>query len=202
MILQKLSVIFTLAVGFIVIGLCCRFGVEKFITDFYFKKYNDSPPKTMLTITKYTGVTFYICGWLIASICLALKQKNSNSLKYFVLTTLAVSAVWSVFEIREEKFLLHPKLPLISCSVLLTVMVSLISLRYKLKDVFMIVIASNLIILSEFFILPYQRKNNVSDGIGLPVLILGWILLFNSFKQPSLFKGLRRTHREIEMITF
>ena len=42
-------------------------------------------------------------------------------------------------------------------------------------------IASTLIIFTEYFVLPFQRNNNISDGIGLPLLILGWFILFYVF---------------------
>jgi hypothetical protein len=177
--------IYTLAVGLVVSGLCLRFGGEKFLVDLNFKKYNDAPDKILLNTVKYSGVALYIFGWLIASICLSMKHPGNKFLKHSIFSVLIISVVWAVFEFKEENFVSQPKLPLISCSVLLSSLVALISLKYKIKDIILIVLASVLIIFTEYFILPFQRNNNINDGIGLPLLILGWFILFYVFDGES-----------------
>jgi membrane-bound ClpP family serine protease len=164
-----------------VVGLCLRFGGEQFLVDYYLKKYNDSPSKTILDATKYSGVAIYICGWILAAICLSWKHKGNRILKNSVLSAILVSAIWLVFEFKEESFILHAKLPLISCSILLSSLIALTTLKYDLKDIFMIVLASILIVFSEYFMLPFQRTNNICDGLGLPILLLGWFILFHVF---------------------
>jgi membrane-bound ClpP family serine protease len=59
--------------------------------------------------------------------------------------------------------------------------VALVTLKYEIKDIILILVASILIIFSEYFVLPFQRNNGVFDGIGLPLLILGWFILFYVF---------------------
>lgn len=171
----------TVAVALISLGLCFRFGGEKFLTDVYQKKYNDSPDKTLLSTVKYGGVVLYIGGWLIAAICLSMKHKGNRILKNSIFSALIISVVWGVFEFKKESFILQPKLPLLSCSILLSSLIALISLKYKIKDMILIMVAATLIIFSEYFVLPFQRNNDISDGIGLPLLLLGWFILFYVF---------------------
>lgn len=178
---KNFTVIYTTAVGLIIIGLCLRFGGEKFMVDWYFKKYNNAPAKTLLNTVKYGGVSMYIGGWLMMAICLAMKHKGNRLLKHSIFSVLIISVIWAVFEFKEENFVTQPKLPLISCSVLLSSLVALITLKYSLKDILLIVVASILIIFTEYFVLPFQRNNNINDGLGLPLLILGWIILFYVF---------------------
>lgn len=178
---KTFAYIYAAAVGLIILGLCFRFGGEKYLVDLYFKKFNDLPGKVLLNTVKYGGVALYIGGWLIIAVCLAMKHKGNNILKYSILSAVVVSVAWAVFEFKEEKFITQPKLPLISCSILLSSLMALISLKYKLKDMFLIVVAASLIIFAEYFMLPFQRSNNIHDGLGLPALILGWLILFNVF---------------------
>jgi hypothetical protein len=179
---KKLFVpIYTTAVGLIVIGLCLRFGGEQFFTDLYFKKYNDSPGQILLNTVKYGGVALYIGGWFIVAICLSIKHKGNKILKHTMFSMVIISVIWAVFEFKEESFVTRPKLPLLSCAVLLSSLVALITLKYKLKDILLILIASILIVATEYFILPFQRNNGICDGIGLPLLILGWFILFYVF---------------------
>lgn len=173
--------IYAIAVGFIVLGLCLRFGGEKFLVDIYLKKYNDAPDKNTVNLVKYGGVALYVGGWLITAICLAIKHKGNKLLKHSIFSIVIISVIWAVFEFKEESFITQPKLPLISCSMLLSSLVALISLKYKLKDIMLIVLASILIIFAEYFVLPFQRNNNINDGLGIPLLILGWFILFNVF---------------------
>jgi hypothetical protein len=179
------TVIYTVAVGLVVFGLCFRFGGEKYIIDYYRNKYNDSPTKTVLNACKYFGVALYVFGWLIVSVCLSLKHKGNRILKNSILSVALVSVLWAVFEFKEEGFVFQPKLPLISCSVLLSALVALISLKYSLKDIVLIVVASFLIVFSEYAVLPFQRENNIVDGLGIPLLILGWFILFYVFNGDS-----------------
>ena len=178
---RNFTMIYTIAVGLVIVGLCLRFGGEKFMVDWYFKKYNDAPPKTILSTIKYSGVSMYIGGWLIMAICLSMKHKGNRLLKHSIFSVLIISIVWAVFEFKEENFVTQPKLPLVSCSVLLSSLVALITLKYDIKDILLIVVASVLIIFAEYFVLPFQRTNNVHDGLGLPLLILGWFILFYVF---------------------
>lgn len=178
---KTFAYIYAAAVGLIILGLCFRFGGEKYLVDLYFKKFNDLPGKVLLNTVKYGGVALYIGGWLIIAVCLAMKHKGNNILKYSILSAVVVSVAWAVFEFKEEKFITQPKLPLISCSILLSSLMALISLKYKLKDMFLIVVAASLIIFAEYFMLPFQRSNNIHDGLGLPALILGWLILFHVF---------------------
>lgn len=179
------TILYTTAVGLVVTGLCFRFGGEKFLTDYHVQKYNDSPSPFLKNFCKYSGVALYIGGWLILSICLYLKSNGNKILKNSIFSILLISIFWSIFEFKEENFMLHPKLPLISCSVLLSTMVTLISLKYKIKDIFLIVMASLIIVISEWVILPFQRHNNISDGLGIPLMIFGWFLLFYVFNEPK-----------------
>ena len=193
---KMLTVISTAAVGCIVLGLCLRFGSEKFLIDLYLKKYNDAPDRSLLKVVKYSGVALYIGGWLIISICLSLKHKGNKILRNSIFSVIMVSVVWSVFEYKEESFITQPKLPLLSCTVLLSSLVALISLKYKIQDVILILVAATLIIFSEFFMLPFQRDNGIIDGLGLPVLILGWFILFYIFDGdvPLVSKNLNNGH--------
>lgn len=179
--IQNTTFIYTIAVGLISLGLCFRFGGEKFLIDIYTKKYNDSPDKTLLNAVKYGGVALYIGGWLLAAVCLSIKHKGNRILKHSIFSAIVISVVWAVFEFKKENFVIQPKLPLLSCSILLSSLIALISLKYKIKDIILIMIASTLIIFTEYFVLPFQRNNNISDGIGLPLLILGWFILFYVF---------------------
>jgi hypothetical protein len=178
---EKFMTIYTIGVGLIVVGLCLRFGGEKFLLDLYFKKYNDAPNQTLLNIVKYGGVALYIGGWLIGAICISMRHKGNILLKNSIFSVVIISVIWTVFEFKEEKFITQPKLPLISCSVLLSSLVALIALKYKIKDIILILVASILIISVEYFILPFQRNNQICDGLGLPLLILGWFILFYVF---------------------
>lgn len=173
---------YMIAIGLVVLGLSLRFGGEKFLVDMYFKKYNDSPDKTTLNIVKYSGVVIYIVGWLIIVICLYMKHKDHKFLIQFLLSSVIINVVWTILEFREINFLLRPKLPLISVSVLLSSLTSLIILKSDLKDIILIIIASFLIVFTEYFILPLQRQYDIQDGVGLPLLILGWFILFYVFE--------------------
>jgi hypothetical protein len=181
----KSGTIYSVAVGLIIFGLCLRFGGEKFLIDLYFKKYNDSPNSNLLNLVKYGGVSLYIGGWLILAICLSLKHKGNKLLKHSIFSVIIISVVWTVFEFKEESFVTQPKLPLISISVLLSSLVALISLKYEIKDILLIIFASVLIIFAEYFVLPFQRNNGIHDGLGLPFLILGWFILYYVFDGDS-----------------
>ena len=71
--------------------------------------------------------------------------------------------------------------PLISCSVLLSALIALVSLKYRTRDICSIVVAAILIVFAEYFVLPFQRTHNIHDGVGLPILVFGWFLLFKVF---------------------
>lgn len=198
---QKLFVpIYTSAVGLIVIGLCLRFGGEKFLTDLYFKKYNDSPNQTLLNTIKYGGVALYIGGWLAIAMCLTIKHKGNRILKHSIFSVIIVSVIWAVFEFKEENFVIQPKLPLLSCSVLLSSLMALISLKYKLKDIILILVASVLIVFAEYFVLPFQRNNGIQDGLGLPLLILGWFILFYVFNGSDEVQNFLSTEQDIPLV--
>ena len=197
---KTFTYIYTAAVGFVVVGLCLRFGGEKFLVDWYFKKYNDSPNKNLLAITKYGGVALYIGGWLIMSVCLALKHQGNRLLKHSIFGAIIVSVVWAVFEFKDESFITQPKLPLISISVLLSSLIALITLKYKIKDIMLIIVASILIIFSEYFVLPFQRNNNVQDGLGLPLLILGWFVLFYVFNGDLPLENVMNRNENIPLV--
>jgi membrane-bound ClpP family serine protease len=176
---------YSVAVGLIIFGLCLRFGGEKFLIDQHFKKYNDAPNSNLLNLVKYGGVGLYIGGWLTLAVCLSLKHKGNKLLKHSIFSAILISVVWTVFEFKEEKFVTQTKLPLISISVLLSSLVALISLKYEIKDILLIIVASVLIIFAEYFVLPFQRNNGIHDGLGLPLLILGWFLLYYVFDGDS-----------------
>jgi hypothetical protein len=199
---KMLMPIYTTAVGFIIIGLCLRFGGEKFLTDIYSHKYNDAPNPSLLKTVKYGGVALYIGGWLVVAICLSMKHKGNRILKHSIFSVVIISMIWAVFEFKEESFISQPKLPLLSCSVLLSSLVALISLKYNIKDIMLILVASVLIISSEYFILPFQRNNQICDGLGLPLLILGWFILFYVFDgSDEVFDGFRPRPPKIPLLT-
>jgi len=179
--IRNIPHIYTAAVGFIIFGLCLRFGGEKYLNEIYIKKYNDSPNHTLKNTIKYGGVAIYVCGWLIIALCLSFKHKGNNILKNSIFSAIIISMIWVVFEFKEENFVLQPKLPLISCSVLLSSLMALISLKYKITNILLIMVASILIIFAEYFILPFERNNNINDGLGVSLLILGWFILFHAF---------------------
>lgn len=194
--------IYTAGVGLIIIGLCLRFGGEKFLTDLYFRKYNDAPDQTLLNVVKYGGVALYICGWLVVAICISMKHKGNRILKHSIFSIVIISVIWAVFEFKEERFITQPKLPLLSCSVLLSSLVALITLKYKIKDIILILVASILIVSAEYFILPFQRNNQICDGMGLPLLILGWFILFYVFDGSNeVLHGFRPHPNGIPLIT-
>lgn len=158
--ITKMSVI---ASGFIILGLCLRFGGEQF---------GGAP------LVKYLGVTLYLCGWFITAACLSFKYNLTREYsKHCIFSMILVSAMWVIFEFKNDSTMIQPQLPLISCSVLLSLILALV-LERNFKDVLMTVIASCLIILSEYVILPFQRDNNINDGLGLPCFLLGWLILF------------------------
>ncbi|CCV02294.1 hypothetical protein IIV30_099R [Invertebrate iridescent virus 30] len=199
---ETIIIIYTISIGLIVSGLCLRFGGEKFIVDLYLKKYNDSPSKRECNLIKYGGIALYIGGWIIAAICLSMKHTGNKILKHSIFSAIIISLVWVIFEVKEENFIFQPKVPLLSCSVLLSSLIALTSLRYNIKDIILIVIGSILIIFSEYFILPFQRNNNIQDGIGLPILILGWFILFYAFDGDStLQKTILKNKVEIPLMS-
>jgi len=190
---ETIACLYTIAVGLVIIGLCFRFGGEQFLVNFYHKKYNDSPGQTLLASIKYSGVAMYVGGWLILATCISLKHKGNKILKHSILSAALISAIWAVFEFKDEHFITQPILPLVSCSVLLSSLVALITLKYDLKSISLIVVAAVLIVFAEYFVLPFQRTNNVCDGLGLPMLMLGWIILFfvfdgNDMVQQTIFE--------------
>jgi hypothetical protein len=159
--------------GLVVLGLCLRFGGEQFMLT----SGDDFP----IHVTKYAGAALYVCGWLIAAICLSFKY---IMFKHCIFSMILVSVIWAIFEYNGNAILYQPKLPLISCSMFLSLLLAL-TLEYRFKDVLTTFIASSLIIVSEYFVLPFQRDNNINDGIGLPLLLLGWFVLFHAFDHPS-----------------
>lgn len=183
---ETIIIIYTISIGLIVSGLCLRFGGEKFMVDLYLKKYNDAPSKKECDLIKYGGIALYIGGWIIAAICLSMKHTGNKILKHSIFSAIIISIVWVVFEFKEQNFILQPKIPLISCSILLSCLIALTTLKYNINDIILIAIGSILIIFAEYFILPFQRNNNIQDGIGLPILILGWFILFYAFDGDSI----------------
>jgi hypothetical protein len=162
-----------LSAVFVTVGLCLRFGGEQVL--------NNKPlvPTWTKHLVKYTGVILYITGWFIAAMSLSRKK---NALKHCIFSMVLVSIIWFVFEFNGNSEIVQPKMPLVSCSMLMSLLLVLI-LEHNFKDILKIVIASCLILFSEYIVLPYQRDNNINDGLGLPLLLLGWIILFRTFNQ-------------------
>lgn len=186
----KYTVVSTLGVGFVILGLCIRFGGEQFLTDYYRKNYNEEPPKSGCSGVKYVGVGFYVVGWLIGAMCLFKRSGSKNAiLRNSVFSGILVSLLWAVFEFKDVEFEYRPKMPLIACSVLLSSMVSLIVLKKDLSDIMLIIVASILIVAAEYFILPWQREFSIHDGIGTPMIILGWFILFYVFSETENFQN-------------
>jgi hypothetical protein len=61
--------------------------------------------------------------------------------------------------------------------MLLSLLLALV-LERKFKDVLMVIVASCLVLFAEYVALPFERNNHISDGLGLPLLSLGWFILF------------------------
>jgi L-lactate permease len=49
------------------------------------------------------------------------------------------------------------------------------------KTACIVVVAVLLVIFTEYFVLPFERRNNIVDGVGMPVMMLGWIILYRVF---------------------
>ncbi|AHL67505.1 hypothetical protein DH26_gp001 [Chloriridovirus anopheles1] len=170
---DKYIVIYTIAVGLVVTGLCLRFGGEQFLMDYYLKNYNQEPPKNGINLLKYVGIGLYVCGWLAGAICLSRRNKNDVVLRNSIFSGILISLIWVVFEFRDSPFEYQPKLPLVACSVLLSSLIALISLKKNLKDILLIVLASVSIVVSEFFILLSNEKTGYTTALERPSLSEG-----------------------------
>lgn len=178
---MKSTIFAPLALCLITLGLCMRFNGEKILVDLYTKKYNKIPSESTLKLCSYIGPALYIGGWLVGALCLSWQHKGNKILRNSVFSAILISVVWAVLEYREDSFVSNPKLPLISCSVLLSALIALVSLKYRTRDICSIVVAAILIVFAEYFVLPFQRTHNIHDGVGLPILVFGWFLLFKVF---------------------
>jgi hypothetical protein len=171
------------SVVLVILGMCLRFGGEQFL--------NNKPlvPTWTKHVTKYTGVMLYIGGWFVAATSLSFKysilHKNKKNLfKHCIFSMILVSIIWFVFEFNGNSDIVQPNLPLVSCSMLISLLLVL-ALEHNSKDILKTVIASCLIVLSEYIVLPFQRNNDINDGLGLPLLFLGWIVLFRTFDRKT-----------------
>ena len=142
---------------------------------------------------KYFSVGLYYLGLLISTISLCNITKGNKILKHSIISSTMITIIWVIFELKNEQFIYQPKLPLISCSILLSVLISLVSLKYKITHVILIIGASILIIFSEYFIIPCHFQFQYmpfqcNNGLGLPLYILGWFLLYHTFLVASTSK--------------
>ncbi|ABF82052.1 hypothetical protein MIV022L [Invertebrate iridescent virus 3] len=182
---HKLPTFYTAGVGAIIGGLSLRFNGAKFLSDWYINKYNDSVPAWSLQTCHWAGIALYCVGWVTLASVIYLKHRDNSILKGSILSCIVISAVWSILEYNQDMFVSNPKLPLISCAMLVSSLAALVALKYHIKDIFTILGAAIIIILAEYVVLPYQRQYNIVDGIGLPLLLLGFFILYQVFSVPN-----------------
>jgi hypothetical protein len=154
---NKLLYIYTIGVGFIILGLYLRFE----------------------TSFKYTAVVTYSIGWILISIILFIKNKSHQILKHSIISCIMISLFWILIDLRQQTTeSKNSNLPLISFSVLFLYLAYILILK-SFNNVISIITASFFLIISEYVILPIQRQHNIKDGIGLPLFFLGIFILFN-----------------------
>jgi hypothetical protein len=164
---------------------------------------------------QWAGAAFYISGWISCAIVLSQKRRGGNTvLKNSILGSVLLALIWVLYElgspqrasaplgggeattrrdevaelpkISDEHVVESPRNPLIACSVLLSLVVSLIFLHRSVADTrksLLTVFASILIVFAEYVLLPLQRQFSISDGLGAPLIILGWVILFKVFNE-------------------
>ena len=127
---------------------------------------------------------------------------GGSMLKHSIFSVMFLSVMWSVFEFDANPvnsaephanstswaWAMHPELPMISCTTLFYLLMALVVLKC-VKGILITLGAAILIVFAEYVALPFQRTNNICDGLGLPLLILGLFLLFRvfeSFPNPKL----------------
>jgi hypothetical protein len=182
MTIAKLLYIYTIGVGFIILGLCLRFE----------------------TCFKYIAAISYSSGWIIISIILSYDSNEVDwqppmvhqihskgmTLKHSIFSCIMISLIWIVIEIRhnssnpEINIYLNSNLPLIPFTILFTYLAHILIMKYF--DKIMIVLTTSFILLiSEYVVLPLQRHHDIKDGIGLPLFFLGMLILFNTTQAPK-----------------
>ncbi len=125
------------------------------------------------------GMLAFILGWAIVSYAISIDSKGNFSFnrKTIIVFLCAAGIVFSVMQMKQymTKGQTPPMIfPLIFAG-------SWLLLGYMTGNTtttrILGLLASITVLLSMMLVLPWQRKNGVIDGPGMPLFVTGWVLL-------------------------
>jgi hypothetical protein len=128
-------------------------------------------------IGKPLGMGLFVLGWIYTAHILS---KNKPDKHMFILSSAGIAFAVLMMKYYMGKKQTPPMIfPLIFAAswIILGLMVSN-HLPGNLKYVGLI--ASALVLLSMMKILPFQRKNGVIDGPGMPLFVIAWVIIIFS----------------------
>jgi len=139
------------------------------------------------TAAKWTGMALFLVGWAkIAYLCAV--DNNHKFRKWegcFVVV--AVAMIIAAVMMMKQKMTAGEDVPMYLPSMFAVGWVALgyfAAPRGKLRNQLIGVMAGVLVSVSMLWVLPWQRKEGIIDGPGMPLFVLGWmfLILANSMK--------------------
>lgn len=121
-------------------------------------------------VGKYGGLFSFVLGWSMVAWYLAQQQSDRNKQQIIYVSALAI--VLAVLGMKQNIGMTW--LPAVFALAWLT-------LGFTVNS-FQGLIGALSVLISMMLALPWQRKNCVVDGPGLPLFILGWILVLGKFE--------------------
>jgi len=125
-------------------------------------------------IGKPLGMLFFVLGWIYTAYILSVGKSNKL---IFVAASAGILA--SVVMMKQYMMKKQPP-PMILPAVFAMSWIVLGLMAGNHLDgnmKYMGLIASVLVLLSMMKILPFQRKNNIVDGPGMPLFVIAWVIL-------------------------
>jgi hypothetical protein len=133
-------------------------------------------------IGKPLGMGLFILGWIYTAYILSVNK--SNKLLFGLSSVGIVMSVMMMKHYMEQKQSPPMVFPLIFAGswIVLGLMVGN-HLGGTMK--YLGLIASLLVLISMMNLLPFQRKNNIVDGPGMPLFVIAWfiIIILNSIRE-------------------
>jgi len=131
---------------------------------------------------KMIGMGLFLLGWILTAYTLS-KGKQNKLICFALPSTLIVGSVMMM-----KKYMMEGKNPPMVFPLIFAA--SWAMLGYNASNHlsgnmrYAGLVAAGLVLLSMLMILPYQRKNNIIDGPGMPLFVIAWgiLVLVNSYR--------------------
>ena len=125
------------------------------------------------------GMALFLGGWCFVAYGIGKNQNNTNRMLAILSSLVIVGAVMGMKSYMTNKE--TPPMWLPGTFALAWILLGYSSSKGTLlQDKLMGVFAGVLVGISMLVILPWQRKNKIIDGPGMPLFVLAWVLLVAS----------------------